>query len=85
MNRAANTKQVYKSSFYNKISNSISFRYLSESIIMSHYRAVDVMSLMMSHDVIKLNFHIMSLPIFLDIGICPEKLQIKFESVYFYG
>ena len=35
-----------------------------------------MVSLMMSHDVIKLNFHTMSLPIFLDIGSCPEKLQI---------
>ena len=44
-----------------------------------------MVSLMMSHDVIKFNFHTMSLPIFLDIGSCPEKLQIKFESVYSYG
>ena len=41
-----------------------------------------VVSLMMSHDVIKFNFHTMSLPILLDIG---EKLQIKFESVSSYG
>ena len=44
-----------------------------------------VVSLMMSHDVIKFNFHTMSLPILLDIGSCPEKLQIKFESVSSYG
>ena len=46
-----------------------------------------MVSLMMSHDVIKFNFHTicMSLPILLDIGSCPEKLQIKFESVSSYG
>ena len=44
-----------------------------------------VVSLMMSHDVIKFNFHTMSLPILLDIDSCPEKLQIKFESVSSYG
>ena len=32
-------------------------------------------------NVIKFNFHTMSLPILLDIGSCPEKLQIKFDSV----
>ena len=40
---------------------------------------------MMSHDVIKFNFHTMSLPILLAIGSCPEKLQVKFESVSSYG
>ena len=44
-----------------------------------------MVSLMMSRDVIKFNFHTMSLPILLDIGSCPEKLQIKFESVSSYG
>ena len=44
-----------------------------------------MVSLMMSHDVIKFNFHTMSLPILLDIGSCPEKLQIKFESASSYG
>ena len=44
-----------------------------------------VVSLMMSHDVIKFNFHTMSLPILLAIGSCPEKLQTKFESVSSYG
>ena len=49
------------------------------------HRRLHVVSLMMSHDVIKFNFHTMSLPILLDIGSCPEKLQIKFESVSSYG
>ena len=44
-----------------------------------------VASLMMSHDVIKFNFHTMSLPILLAIGSCPEKLQVKFESVSSYA
>ena len=38
-----------------------------------------VMSLLMSYDGIKLNFHTMSLPIFSDISNCPEKSQINLK------
>ena len=58
---------------------------LSTPLLQTYIERLHVVSLMMSHDVIKFNFHTMSLPILLDIGSCPEKLQIKFESVSSYG
>ena len=61
------------------------FSYLNIFTYPNTIERLHVVSLMMSHDVIKFNFHTMSLPILLDIGSCPEKLQIKFESVSSYG